>query len=579
MPGRKIQFRAVCIILVLLIAMCSIALESMAETFVPEQQAIIVGGEHSYPPYSFLDKDGRPSGFNVELTRAIADVMGMKVEIRLGSWAEMRRALDSGEIDVLQGMSYSEDRANVYDFSPPFTIVHHAIYARKGSPVVSSLKELADKEVIVEKDGIAYDYLIHSDIKAKLVVQDSVADALRLLASGKHDYAVVAMLPAEFLKRELGLNNIVPVAKRIEARSYCYAFKKGNQELTARFAEGLTILRNSGKFQEIHRKWLGALEGQGLPWRTITKYGALILIPLLLLLIGTTVWSRMLQKQVAQRTAALSLEIIERKKAEQELQDRHQQLIQAAKLSAIGTLTSGVAHEINNPNALVLFNTLALMRVFNDAGPILDEYYEKHGDFILGGLKYSRMRNEIPLLISEMQDGAQQIKRIVEDLKDFARRDDPDFVESVDLNAVTGKAIRLVDNLIKKSTEHFQVQYADNLPAFKGNPQRIEQVIVNLIVNACQALPDQEKGISMKTFHDADREELVLEVGDEGIGIEAENIPHITDPFFTTKREKGGTGLGLSLSATIVKEHGGSLSFNSEIGKGTVVRLALPVKQ
>lgn len=545
----------------------------------PDQPVIIVGGEHSYPPYSFLDKEGKPSGFNVELTQAIADVMGMKVEVRLGSWAEMRKSLDSGEIDVLQGMSYSDERAKIYDFSPPFTIVHHSIYARKGSPVVSSLKELANKEVIVEKDGIAYDYLRHSNIKAKLILQDSVADALRLLASGKHDYAVVAMLPAEFLKRELELSNIFPVAKRIEARSYCYAFEKGNPEIAARFAEGLAILRNSGKFQEIRRKWLGALEDQGIPWKTITRYGALILIPLLLLLIGTTVWSRMLKKQVAQRTAALSLEIIERKKAERELQDRHQQLIQAAKLSAIGTLTSGVAHEINNPNALILFNTLALKRAFADAEPILEDHYQKQGDFVIGGLKYSRMRAEIPLLISEMHDGAQQIKRIVEDLKDFARRDDPDFVESVDLNAVTRKAIRLVDNLIKKSTEHFVVQYSENLPPFRGNLQRIEQVIVNLIVNACQALPDRDKGISIRTFHDADREELAVEVADEGVGIEAQNLSHITDPFFTTKREKGGTGLGLSLSSTIVKEHGGSLSFSSVVGRGTTVILTLPVNK
>jgi polar amino acid transport system substrate-binding protein len=577
---RSSKFHSgVLIALLVLISIFAIPNSNTAEIVSPDQPVIIVGGEHSYPPYSFLDKDGRPSGFNVELTQAIADVMGMKVEVRLGAWAEMRKALNAGEIDVLQGMSYSEERAKIYDFSPPFTIVHHSIYARKGSPAVSSLQELADKEVIVEKDGIAYDYLRHSNIKTKLIVQDSIADALRLLASGKHDYAVVAMLPAEFLKRELELNNIVPVAKRIEARSYCYAFNKNSQELAARFAEGLAILRNSGKFQEIHRKWLGALEDQGLSWSTIRKYGSLILVPLLLLLIGTAVWSRMLKKQVAQRTAALSLEISERKKAEKELQDRHQQLIQAAKLSAIGTLTSGVAHEINNPNALILFNTLALKRAFADAEPILEDHYQKHGDFSLGGLKYSRMRTEIPLLISEMHDGAQQIKRIVEDLKDFARRDDPDFLESVDLNAVTRKAIRLVDNLIKKSTEHFRVQYADELPSFTGNPQRIEQVIVNLVVNACQALPDREKSISIKTSTDREHDWLLLEVADEGVGIDPENLAHITDPFFTTKREKGGTGLGLSLSCTIVKEHGGSLSFSSVAGRGTTVTLALPVKK
>jgi polar amino acid transport system substrate-binding protein len=350
----------------------------------------------------------------------------------------------------------------------------------------------------------------------------------------------------------------------------------------SKFAEGLVILRQSGKYQALQRKWLGVLEDDGenrLPWSRIFQYGSMILIPLLLLLSGTIVWSRMLQKQVAQRTSALSLEIAERKRAERELRERHRQLIQAAKLTAIGTLTSGVAHEINNPNALILLNTPVLDEAFRDALPILEDYYQAHGDFMLGGLYYSRMRAEVPFMFSEMMEGAKQIKRIVEDLKDFARRDDSDLAEDVSLNSVVEKAVRLTDNLIKKSTDHFEVCYEDNLALIRGNSRRIEQVVVNLIMNACQALQHRGKGLFLRTFYDAAKEEAVLEVRDEGEGIAAENLSHITDPFFTTKREKGGTGLGLSLSATIVKEHGGTLMFSSVVGEGTTCLLSLPAKK
>ncbi|MHC1729653.1 MAG: transporter substrate-binding domain-containing protein [Syntrophobacteraceae bacterium] len=538
---------------------------------------MVVGGDRAYPPYEFLDENGWPSGFNVELTQAIAEVMGMKVEIRLGAWSDMRQALDDGTIDVLQGISYSAERAHLVDFSPPFAIVHHSIYARKGTSVVSSLQELSGKTVIVQKGGIAHDDLLQSGLAVNLVLRENAAETLRLLASGEGDYAVVAMVPAEFLVRELGLTNIVPVARRIQSREYCYAVKKGNSELLARFAEGLAILEKTGRYQEIHRKWLGVLDQRGVPWGVIARYGAVIMVPLLLLLAGAALWSHTLHRQVAQRTQALSLEIAERQRAEEELRQRQEQLIQADKMSALGILVSGVAHEINNPSGLILLNTPILLDAFQDAEPILEAYYQKRGDFTLGGLRYSRMREEIPQLLSEMLEGAKRIKRIVEDLKDFARRTDSGLTDEVDLNTIVQTSVRLVEHLIKKSTNHFRVDYAAALPPVRGSAQRIEQVVVNLVMNACQALPDQERGIALKTFHDRQGDAVVLEVRDQGTGIASEHLPHLADPFFTTKRESGGTGLGLSLSAAIVTEHRGTLTFQSPPGEGTIARLTLPI--
>lgn len=540
---------------------------------------IVVGGDCSYPPYEFADEHGRPSGFNVELTQAIAEVMGMRVEVRLGAWSEMRQALDTGMIDVLQGVSYSAERARAMDFSPPFAIVHHSIYAREGTPPVSMLQELRGREVIVQENGIAHDELVASGMEVKLLLRQNAAETLRLLASGTGDYAVVAMVPAEYLVNELGLNNIVPVARRIQAREYCYAVRKGNSELLARFSEGLAILQKTGRYEEIHRKWLGVLSEQRVAWTTVARYAAIGMAPLVLLLVGSTLWSRSLRKQVAQRTHALSTEIAERKRAEENLREHQEQLIQADKMTALGILVSGVAHEINNPNGLILINLPILMEVFQDMEPILEEHCRHHGDFFLGGLPYSRMREEVPQMFSVVFEGSRRIKRIVEDLKDFARRDDSGFTEAVDLNAVVQIAIRLVDHLIKKSTNHFRVEYAVRLPMLQGNAQRLEQVAVNLLLNACQALPDPERKLLVKTLHDRKAGTVVLEVHDEGVGIAPENLPHLLDPFYTTRREAGGTGLGLSLSAAIVKEHLGTLTFSSTPGEGTSVSLTLPVRE
>jgi polar amino acid transport system substrate-binding protein len=110
-----------------------------------------------------------------------------------------------------------------------------------------------------------------------------------------------------------------------------------------------------------------------------------------------------------------------------------------------------------------------------------------------------------------------------------------------------------------------------------GNPQRLEQVIINLVLNACDALENKSQALTISTSLNPDQSELLLAVEDQGCGIDQQALPRLTDPFFTTKRETGGTGLGLSVSAGIVKAHKGRLSFESSVGKGTVAIASFPI--
>jgi polar amino acid transport system substrate-binding protein len=547
-----------------------------AQTESPRITTVIVGGDRDYPPYEFIDKDGQPSGYNVELTRAIANVMGMKVEFRLGGWSEMREALQSGRVDVLQGMSYSEERASEVDFSLPHTIVNHAIFARRDSPVISSLEELEGRAVAVHRSGIMHDHLVRSGFRGRLELTDTPADAIRFLAAGKTDFAVVAIVPGMYLIRELKLTNVVPVVRNVAAHRYCYAVDKGNGELLSRFNEGLAILKKTGQYQVIYNKWLGVLEPAQVDLRTIARHAAVVVVPLLLLLGGFALWSRTLHRQVALRTVDLTREIAERRHAEEELRLNQQQLVQADKMAALGVLVSGVAHEINNPTGLILLEVPTLKRFYSDASKILERYYRENGDFTCGGLPYSRMREELPRSLDKLQDAGRRIKRIVDDLKDFARQGDSACNEAVDLNSVAQAAVRLVEPSIRTATTRFSASYGEHLPPFRGNTQRIEQVMVNLILNACQALPDRERAVELATWSDPERATVVFRLRDEGCGIAPEHLARLTDPFFTTKRDSGGTGLGLSVSAGIAKEHGGTLTFDSTPGSGTIVTLTLP---
>jgi PAS domain S-box-containing protein len=273
----------------------------------------------------------------------------------------------------------------------------------------------------------------------------------------------------------------------------------------------------------------------------------------------------------------IARDVTERKQAEEQLRLHEQQMMQVSKMVALGTLVSGVAHEINNPNNFIMLNAPLLLEAWESCKPILEEYYDKNGDFLIGGMPYTEMRENIPVLFSGILDGSKRIKQIVEDLRDFVRRDGSDMTQSFDVNGVIRSAISLLSNIVMKATTHFSVEYGDSLPPLKGNFQRFEQVIINLIQNACQALPDTQRGIFLSTSYDEKGQAIVVSVRDEGTGIPPDILPHIAEPFFTTKHGFGSLGLGLSISSRIVKEHGGTLNFTSKQGKGTIAEILLPV--
>ncbi len=541
------------------------------------EKEIVVGGNVNYPPYEFIDKDGNPSGYNVELTRAIASIMGMKVRFELGKWEEIRKKLEDGEIDALQGMSWSKGRSRVVDFSIPHTMINHSIYTMDGAIPIRALRGLAGKEVAFHARGFIHNYLTEQKIAVIPVLTSTPAVAINRTSSGRPPYSVVASLPATYLMKEMNITNVKATGKSVISVKYCYAVKKGNTDLLARLNEGLAILKQTGQYKKIHDKWIGVLEPRDITWKQIIKYGSIVIGIFIAVLAGILLWSWTLKKQVSIRTAALEEEVKERKKTVKELKLKQKQLIQADRMATLGILVSGVAHEINNPNGLILLNMPLILDYFNDTQHIVEEYYRENGDFPVAGLRFSKLQPRIKPKLIDIKESAIRIKRIVEDLKDFSRKDDSEIEYNVDINTAVSAAIRLVDSTIKKSTSSFETELCPDIPLLKGNPQRIEQVIINLIINSCQALKSMDKGIKIKTEFSQDLMEVTVTVSDEGEGISSENLHYITDPFFTTKRSEGGTGLGLYMSAGIIKDLHGTIDFTSVPGEGTTAVIKLPV--
>lgn len=259
--------------------------------------------------------------------------------------------------------------------------------------------------------------------------------------------------------------------------------------------------------------------------------------------------------------------LAERDKAEAESRVRQQQLLQAGKLVTLGTLVSGVAHEINNPNAYIMLNASLALRQLKDLEA--------------GGGGYGIPAAERDVLrrfggvMENVYQGSKRIDSIVKRLKDYYRKDQGGRKEPLDVNAVAAKAIEILDVKIRAATRRFRFEPGTSLPQVAGNFQELEQVLINLIENACQSLPDADGQVTVRTSSDG-AGKVVLEVEDTGIGIPAEHLDRITDPFFTTKRESGGTGLGLSLVLSILSDHGGMIRFAPGAGRGTLAMVLLP---
>jgi len=271
-------------------------------------------------------------------------------------------------------------------------------------------------------------------------------------------------------------------------------------------------------------------------------------------------------------------DITERKNAEKRAKIEYEQLVQAGKMVSLGILVSGVAHEINNPNNAIILNIPLLSRMWHDARSILDQYMEENGDFLIGNLRYSFARESVPELFAGVMASSKRIKHIVQDLKNYARQGSSVLNEIIDINGVLNAAALLLDNQLRKSTDSLEITYGYGIPHFQGNFQKIEQVIINVLQNACEAIEDKTKSIRISTGFDPENMLVWLKVSDEGQGINSDDLPHVTDPFFTTKRTCGGTGLGLSISSRIMREHGGDMTFHSRQGAGTTVTLTFPAQ-
>jgi signal transduction histidine kinase len=235
----------------------------------------------------------------------------------------------------------------------------------------------------------------------------------------------------------------------------------------------------------------------------------------------------------------------------EELRHREEELIQSKKLASLGVLTAGVAHELTNP----LNNISMVAQTYQDLYPRLDETQR------IG-------------FMSTVEAETVRIQKIVKNLLDFSKPKDANPREA-DMNVIVQKTLTLVQNMIDVSNIETTLHFGEDLKHVSVDEHQMQQVLVNLITNAVQAMPQGGK-LYVGTRPGKQQESVEITVMDTGKGIAPEFLPHIFDPFFSTKGE-GGTGLGLSVSYGIVKNHRGEIRVESKVGVGTTFTIELPI--
>ncbi len=259
------------------------------------------------------------------------------------------------------------------------------------------------------------------------------------------------------------------------------------------------------------------------------------------------------------------------------LREAEQRLQQAQKMETLGTLVAGVAHEINNPINLILYNLPLLQKIWTDLLPALISLAESAPERKFGGFTADFLKDNLAQLVADMEMAANRVTKIVADLKNFSRQSNIAEKHLLNINTAVKNALRLAQTTLRKVAIGVRTELAPDLPEVEGNLQSIEQVVLNIVINAAQAIDHTHGEILIQTGFSLKDGRVYLRVTDNGRGVSPAMAERVFLPFVTDKQAQGGTGLGLSVTYSIVQAHGGEIFFeNREGGAGTAFTVQLP---
>jgi PAS domain S-box-containing protein len=252
-------------------------------------------------------------------------------------------------------------------------------------------------------------------------------------------------------------------------------------------------------------------------------------------------------------------------------------LSQSEKLASLGLLVSGIAHEINNPNNFIFFNVPILRNYLQEVFPVIDAYAKSNPGYEILGMSYEEFHQDLWKLLDNMEHGATRINSTVSSLSEFSRLRDKESHQRINLKQLIENAVAICHGQITKMVNAFELEIPEGLPQVNTEPGSLEQVLINLLINAAQAANKKRSWVRLKVqWVDSTMDQVIIEVSDNGCGMSEEIKERIFEPFFTTKSAGAGTGLGLYICHNLIEGLGGHIEVESVLGKGSKFRVVLP---
>ncbi len=277
------------------------------------------------------------------------------------------------------------------------------------------------------------------------------------------------------------------------------------------------------------------------------------------------------------RLVGLSLDITRRMNAEHGLRQSQAQLRQVQKMEALGTLLAGVAHEINNPINTLMFNVSMLSDIWRDVLPLLRQKAQEEPGARFGGIPIKLLTGKLGQVLEDTDEAINRAANIVAHLKDFARPSPVSQPRETSLNQAVEKALSLTSATVRRARVELRTELDPSLPNLLADPTSLEEILINLVMNATEAIDHDHGLVEVRTGRDPGGEMVFLEVKDNGRGVPEEIADRLFEPFVTQRPNRNGTGLGLSVTRDLVQQFGGSISYESTANQGTVFKVLFPL--
>jgi len=539
--------------------------ENKARESLYQRGKIIVGDDIYFPPYSFLDENNEPAGFNIDIITAAANAMGLEVEIRLDSWDKTRAALENGEIDALSGLFYSDERNETYGFTSRHSVGTGDIFTRKSSTLYK-IEELAGKQVVVQKADIIAEYLASLDIGINLIEVSTAREALTLIENGEYEYAGLPKIPGLYGIRQYNFQNVKPQGLPFLPKDYCIAVKKENEDLLYILNAGMLVLKTTDEYQAIYDKWLGVYEEED-PARFILKYRwVLFFIILVFLLLAIT--SLVLKHLVNKKTKELTMINDELIISNNEIKNKNEMLaISKNELKAR-------LEEIEKQSEIIRFKQNFVANMSHEIRTPLTG--------ILGMvdiLGQSQLSIEQKEYVNILKYSGENLREIINQVLDYSKIEAGKILlnkKVFNFNDLIIQAKKLFQNLSSDSIK-FETHIDSQISTFiSADKNRITQIINNLISNSIKFTLKGTITLKAEKINiPVPDNEICIKISiiDSGIGIKPEKQKTLFRPFAqiheSDHREYDGTGLGLAICKELAVMHGGDIGVDSQYGQGS----------